>query len=564
MIPTIILIDLFCGAGGLTEGASQVPGVRVVACVNHDAIAIESHRFNHPDVIHFTEDVRNPEVIAHIAAIVQQERRKHPQAKVIIWASLECTNFSKAKGGLPRDADSRTLAECLFAYEAAIKPDGIEIENVEEFMAWGPLDENGKPLSRRNGRDYLNWVQRMQARGFRYEFRILNAADYGAYTSRRRFFGQFMKPHMPMVWPEATHAKEARNDMFVNMEKWKPVKEVLDFSNKGESIFNRKKPLVENTLKRIYAGLVKYVAAGDDSFLKKYYSGKPEGHVISVNGPAGTTTTIDHHALVQSAFLVDYHGNSDAANIDAPSPTIATKDKLALATPAFIYKYHKTGENLVDIEGPASTVTTKDRMASVWIDKQYGNDKNHQSIEQPAGTIMVNDKHCLMQAFIVKNFSQGGQHNSVDGPVGALVTVPKENLVQCVADSWLLNPQYESKGGSVQDPAFTLIARMDKMPPYLMQIKETNQLAILIFPEDSETMQKIKLFMATYGISDIYMRMLTIEELKAIQGFPKTYTLMGTQTQQKKHLGNAVEVNMARHLIGATVNALDNLKQAVA
>lgn len=164
----------------------------------------------------------------------------YPMAKVVLWASLECTNFSRAKGGLPRDADSRTLAEHLFRYIEALAPDYIQIENVEEFMSWGDLDENGKPISRDKGRLYTNWVDNVKAYGYKFDHRILNAADYGAYTSRKRFFGIFAKSYLPIVWPKSTHSKTGGGDLFGSLEKWKPVKDVLDFDDEGESIFNRK------------------------------------------------------------------------------------------------------------------------------------------------------------------------------------------------------------------------------------------------------------------------------------------------------------------------------------
>ena len=118
---------------------------------------------------------------------LEKKRRQYPKAKVVLWASLECTNFSKAKGGQPRDADSRTLAEHLFRYIEALQPDYIQIENVEEFMCWGALDENGKPVSSDQGSDYLRWVRQVQAYGYDFDRHVLNAADFGAYTSRKRF-----------------------------------------------------------------------------------------------------------------------------------------------------------------------------------------------------------------------------------------------------------------------------------------------------------------------------------------------------------------------------------------
>lgn len=194
-------------------------------------------------------------------------RRQYPDAFVVLWASLECTNFSRAKGGLPRDADSRTLAEHLFRYIEALNPDYIQIENVEEFMSWGDLDERGKPVSKDAGRLYRKWVANVRGYGYDFGHRILNAADFGAYTSRRRFFGIFARRGLPIVFPKPTHAKNpAQGDLFgQQLRKWRPVREVLDLEDAGESIFDRKKPLVEASLARIHAGLVKFVAGGREA-----------------------------------------------------------------------------------------------------------------------------------------------------------------------------------------------------------------------------------------------------------------------------------------------------------
>lgn len=142
--PRLLYIDLFCGAGGVTTGVSRVPGVQVVACVNHDATAIASHAANHPDALHYTEDIRTLD-ISPIAARVAMLRLRYPDTKVVLWASCECTNFSRAKGGKTRDPDSRSLAEHLYRYIKALQPDYIQIENVTEFLEWGPmLEKDGK------------------------------------------------------------------------------------------------------------------------------------------------------------------------------------------------------------------------------------------------------------------------------------------------------------------------------------------------------------------------------------------------------------------------------------
>ena len=477
----LLYIDLFCGAGGTSTGVENAryegrQCAKVIGCVNHDANAIASHAANHPDAMHFTEDIRTLELsplIAHIAKM----RKLYPDAFVVLWASLECTNFSKAKGGQPRDADSRTLAEHLFRYIEAINPDYIQIENVEEFMSWGDLDENGKPISKDAGRLYQQWVANVCGYGYRFAHRILNSADYGAYTSRRRFFGIFAKGSLPIVFPEPTHSKEGAAGLFGRLHRWKPVREVLDFSDEGESIFGRKKPLVDATLERIYAGLIKFVAGGKEAFMVKWNSMSRTGK---------------------------YH----APGIDEPCPTVATQSRLGVAQVSFLSKYYggsPEGKS-VSVEEPAGAITTRDHHS--FITAYYGNGHNH-SIDEPAQTVTANRKW-----------------------------------------HYLMNPQFQSAGGSVDNPCFTLIARMDKMPPYLIQT-EQGEMAIVIEPDDSPAMVKIKQFMALYGIIDIKMRMLRIPELKRIMGFPSDYVLVGTQADQKKFIGNAVEVNMARVLCEA-------------
>lgn len=473
----ILYIDLFCGAGGTSTGVERArlhgeKCARVIACVNHDPNAIASHAANHPNALHFTEDIRTLDLTAlgeHTAA----ERRKNPNALLVLWASLECTNFSKAKGGKPRDADSRTLAEHLFRYIDALQPDYIYIENVEEFMCWGDLDENGKPISKDEGRLYMKWVQNVCKRGYDFDHRLLNAANYGARTSRTRFFGIFAQHGLPIVFPEPTHCKGGRAaDMFGSgLKKWNAVRPILNLDIVGQSIFSRKKPLSERTLERIYKGLKKFIPRGEDAFLSKQYSGNPDGKNISIDEPAGTITCIDHHALVQAKLL----------------------DK-----------------------------TPKSRSSLV---------TSH---------------------FFANEYSGGGQISSIDAPLPTVLTTPKQKLVTV---RWLINTSYKSKGGSIDEPIFTLIARMDKSPVYLATAEKGTPPEIQ--STDSEFTRLIKEFMIEHNIIDIYMRMLSVTELKEAQGFPKDYVLIGTQTEQKKYIGNAVEVNMSRVLCEALAQRIN-------
>lgn len=558
---SMLYIDLFCGAGGTSTGVEKArleneQCAKVIACVNHDANAIASHAANHPDALHFTEDIRKLELspmVEHLAKCKAQ----YPDAYIVLWASLECTNFSKAKGGQPRDADSRTLAEHLFRYIEAIEPDYIQIENVEEFMSWGDMDENGKPISMDKGRLYQKWVHNVKKYGFDFDYRILNAADYGAYTTRKRFFGIFAKKGLPITFPEPTHCKNGRKDMFSSLERWKPVKEVLDFSDEGETIF-RAKPLAEKTLERIYAGLVKFVAGGKDAFLVKYNS-------------------------------MSRSGKYNAPGVDEPCPVVATQNRLGVAQVCFLSKQfsgHPESKN-VSVEEPAGTITFRDHHA--FVSAHYGNGFNR-SVNEPSATVTTKDRLSLVTPrFIANEYSGGGQHTSIDNICPAILTNPKQKLITCkpwimntsfsnIGSSieepaqtitanrkwhYLMNPQFNSAGRSVDNPCFTLIARMDKMPPYLV-VTETGRVAVEIYDTDSPMTRKIKEFMALYGIVDIKMRMLRIPELKKIMGFPEDYMLIGTQADQKKFIGNAVEVNMARVLCEALARKIGNKLKRIA
>lgn len=583
----LLYVDLFCGAGGTSTGVelARVNGeqcAKVVACVNHDKNAIASHAANHPDALHFTEDIRTLE-LSPLVTHVNRMKQMYPEAHLVLWASLECTNFSKAKGGLPRDADSRTLAEHLFRYIEALHPSYIQIENVEEFMSWGDLDENGKPVSKDKGQLYLRWVDRVQYgylprhgcgqvrhdelytvfrngnlldKVYDFDHRILNAADFGAYTTRKRFFGIFAKEGLPIVFPKPTHSKRERltiseGSKILNrqlalfdeyekqrLEPWRAVKDVLDFSNEGTSIFGRKTPLVDPTLARIYAGLIKFVAGGKDAFLSRYnsvrpqdtcksldepcgvlttenrfakvqvsflskqFSGHPESKNISIEGPAGAITCKDHHA-----FISAYYGNGNNRCVEEPAPTVTTKDRFSLIESKFLcsYNFKDTGK---DINLPCPTILTKDRLSLVspFFMNQYSGGGQISDINKPCPAVTTTPKqNLIMPRFIDQQYGQS-KPSSPNEPLGCVTANPKYNLVSCkpwimntafnnVGSSihepaqtitanrkwhYLMNPQFNSEGSSVENPCFTLIAKMDKRPPYLIEASSDSELPSFI------------------------------------------------------------------------------------
>ena len=568
----LIYIDLFCGGGGTTTGVhkariSNDPCAIVAACINHDELAIKSHKSNHKQTLHFTEDItllyntnRMDRLVQHVAYL----KSIYPNAEVVLWASLECTNFSKAKGGQPRDADSRTLAHHLFPYIQALNPDRIQIENVEEFMSWGELDEKGKPISRLAGIEYLKWIEDVKLLGYHYQYRILNAADFGALTSRKRFFGQFARMDAEIFWPEQTHSKNPESNLFgKTMERWRAVKDVLDFDDEGESIFGRKKPLVEATLQRIYAGLIKFVAGGEKAFLLKYNSMSQSHKYIapSMDDPSPVISTQGRLCLGSVQFLSKaYSGDpmSKAVSVERPSGAITCKDHHQLINAEFLASYYGNGDNISSIEKPSPTVTTKDRISLIqtnFLDQQYGTG-TPASIERPAGTLTTCPKLSLVTPKWVMNTNFKN--------IGGTIEDPSQVITADRHWHYLLNPQFKSAGGSVDNPCFTLIARMGKMPPYLLDITRCPEsmpsfiqivddaVIYMLFDTDTPMMVKIKEFMAIYGIMDIKMRMLRILELLKIMGFPEDYILCGSQADQKKFIGNAVEVTVATAIVEAT------------
>lgn len=683
----LIIIDLFCGAGGFTEGAEQAVDSEnrrlaiVVAGVNHDALAIQSHAANHPETTHFVEDIRDKKLPRRIMAVVRQARKNYPKAKLLLHASMECTNFSNAKGGKPRDADSRSLAEFIpMRYLPVIKPDIFTGENVREFMSWGPLNEQGKPVSRQKGSDYVKWYQGIEAMGYRYDYRLHNTADFGANTSRTRWFAQFVKASVPLVWPDPTHAKNPAKVGTIfgrELARWKPIRECLELEDKGRSIF-RNPPLSEKTYERIFEGLVRHVGNGDRSFISKYFTGTgmhssldaPAATVKTVDNlalvttepfmarlfatasnnhgtyptdqPATTITTADGHAVVTpEPFAMNYHSGSPALrckSMDDPAQTLTTENRLALVSPEiFCMKYHGSGDNTFDADRPCSTLTTNDRVGVVqaeqfvslyysegkqddsvdvpaacittnphhrlvsaqFIDQQYGKSLPA-SIDDAAGCLTVNPKLALVEAFVADP-QWGGHSHSIDQPGHTIIArqdkapsslISPEFITQrndgtdgrnssleqpaktvtttggnmeLVSAEWILNNQHKNAGTSLEEPCPTLLTgnhhyvmqtnfsnvgtdlnsssptvTADRHWAYLMTAERGIQPVIIVYPTDTFWQRRIKAFMAEFGIVDILMRMLKVRELKLIQGFPENYTLLGSQTHQKKFIGNSV------------------------
>lgn len=524
-----LIIDLFAGAGGTTLGFEKALDslgrkfCKVISAVNHDHTAIKSHWKNWPEVYHFNEDItkmygfvkhgmlfQSPEMLK-LVRLVNLYKAFYPNAKLILWASLECTNFSNAKGGASRDADSRTLACHLDRYIATLDPDMIMIENVREFRSWGPLkirhkkikdksknwvsselirryDKKTKqkeyawqPIEKMKGVDWLRWKQDINDRfGYHDDWRELDSANFGAYTSRNRLFGLFVKRGEQFVWPNATHAKNPSTGNLFESEllPWNAVRPCLNLDVKGKSIIYRKKKLVDNTLKRHYNGLIKHVAGMTPSEFEKtfYVEGKIKpGYCIPK----------------EDVFLANYHG---------------------------------TGHNTISTDNPSGALVAADIHSIVFIDHQYSGEKNHQSIDHPLWALTQNPSAAKMDVEFIGGF--------------------------------IHNPGWFGCDTSLDKPSPVIVARQDKAPLSLIMAESGYKIHV-IHASDSPITKKIKEFMNLFRISDIKMRMLEVIELKRIQGFPEEYYLAGKKTAQKKFIGNSVQPDVVDHWIRAIDNEYD-------
>lgn len=601
----MIMVDLFCGGGGTSEAAKMSGKVKVIAAVNHDPIAIKSHRENHRGAVHFNEDILFLKM-SKLVKVVDKAKEKYPGAKLAVWASLECTNYSDAKGGLPRDEDSRTLANGMFRYLEALDPHYFMVENVEEFMGWGPLvakvvkaksgdfcplvkDKKKKkfgphliPESRAAGKDYVRWVKAVQAMGYEHDWRLLLAADYGAVTIRERYFGIFYKPGLPFAWPQRTHAKKPqRGNLFQDeLKPWRAVKEVLDFSDLGASIFGRKVNLVDKTLIRILTGLKKFHGK---QLIATHNS---KGWCAHGERPIGALNEMPGKSLA-APFVYQYNGKSNGRSIEEPAGTITTGDKVGLCTP-FLQCYYGNSTSGRSIEEPAATIPTKDRVAMItpFIYRQFGQGR-YSSVDKPAGAVTTTPKMNLVSACWIDNNSITGSQRAVDEPVVTVVTHPKLSLCTAsflvpsnfdngprsidepaptvlasrkhinLACAFIVNPQYNNTGNSIEQPAPTVIASQKAYPLSLASAVEHAPPKWEYCEGDTEVMRELKDYMRDKNIGDIFMRMLFVVELKRIQGFPDGYVLKGPKHTQKKHIGNSVETTVVSRWFEAIAKQLE-------
>lgn len=357
-----LIIDCFAGGGGASVGIEMALGRLVDIAINHDPEAIRMHKVNHPDTIHLTEDIFKVDLQKYVKG----------RKVALMWASPDCTSHSKAKGGQPRKRGLRILPWAVYKHAKQILPEVIIMENVEEIQQWGPLDKKGHPIKERQGEDYKKFITAMKSLGYAFDSRELVAADYGAPTTRKRWYAIFRRDGKDIIWPEQTHFKDSE-------PKWKQCGEFINWSDLGKSIFGRKKPLAEATQKRIANGIRKYILENPKPYIVK-----------------------NDEAV---AFLIQYHGEQKAGEsrgqlISEPIKTIDTSNRYGLVT-AFITKYYKTGIGQ-GCDEPLHTITTSPGhfdLVSAFLIKYYGSGCG-QELKEPLATITTKDRFGLVNVII--------------------------------------------------------------------------------------------------------------------------------------------------------------------
>lgn len=549
-----IIVDFFAGGGGASTGLEMGLNRPVHVAVNHNPKAISMHEANHPHAKHYVQDV---------FAVDPVEICDGYQ---VGWfhASPDCTHHSQAAGGQPRKKEIRDLSWVVLKFAGKVKPDVISLENVEQILNWGPLiakrdkatgrvitlekiEVNGKkvhrvaepgehvprdnqflvPDPRKKGKTWRHFVQSLQRLGYVVEWKKIIAADYSAPTIRKRLFMVARCDGQAIVWPEATHAKKPKR----GQKKWREAAECIDFSDLGNSIFDRPKPLVDATLRRVARGMKKlvleaktpYVVKNTAPFIGRDFN-TSFGHAI--NEPLGTTTAGygGHSSLVSpiiAPFLTEFANASHQRNwgIFEPLTTICAQVKgghHALVAPMLVHIGH--GEGTPD--------------SPRWS-------QGFDCVSQPLGTVTASGaQRNLVTAYMMQ--ANGGFNETAGHDLrGPLTTITNKGSQQQLVTAELSK---ENMDGALRVAAFLINyyggngdARDITAPIDTLTTKD--RLALVTVWVKGEP----------WVIVDIKMRMLYPRELYLAQGFPQSYIIDRghdgkplTKTEQVHMCGNSV------------------------
>jgi DNA (cytosine-5)-methyltransferase 1 len=414
-----LVFDGFAGGGGTSTGIFDALGRPPDFAVNHDPEALAMHEANHPDTRHFCE------------SIWEVDPREITRGRRVgfAWFSPDCKHFSRAKGGpLNRSKEIRSQAWVVIRWASLPnRPRVIVVENVEEFLTWGPLGVDGEPIKDRAGETFSEWLTQLQWCGYQVEVKRLVAADYGSPTTRKRLFIVARCDGQPIVWPEATHGAG-------RALAWRTAAEVIDWSIPCPSIFGRKKPLAEKTMARIARGLDRFVLKSASPFvvtIDHHGSRGPCAHLPTE--PLGTITTKARHALVAPCLIQTSYGERKGQ-----APRILDLHKpLTTIVAAFLTKHfggHGTPGS--PLTRAMDTITAKDHhsLSVAWLEKTYGTSSGA-DVQAPAPTVTGSGHLAAVRAFLVKFYGTGAAVG-VGEPLDTITTKDRFGLVTVDGEDW--------------------------------------------------------------------------------------------------------------------------------
>lgn len=521
-----IIVDNFAGGGGASTGMELATGRPVTIAINHDPEAIKMHMANHPYTEHYQASVWDVDPVEVC----------HGRPVGLAWFSPDCKHFSRAKGGKPVSKNIRGLAWIVLRWAAKVRPRVIILENVPEFVTWGPV-RKGKPVKSKSGQTFLKFISQLNDLGYKTEYRKLKACDYGAPTIRERFFLVARCDGKPIVFPEPTHGSGK------GLKPYRTAAECIDWTIPCKSIFGRKHPLKPNTMRRIARGLDKFTIKAERPFIIPIGYGERQGQeprVHSIDTPLSTVVSSCKQYAV-SPHISKFYGGVTGTDISNPMPTVTAIDHNAL-TAANLIQYHSETSHS-EVRG--------------------------QALDMPVMTVDASPRYALTAAHIVKYYS-GDNYSSANDPLHTITTKERNALVEshlCVLRrnedcrfEELPLPTITSSGAHFAEIRTEIVkynggANLGNWA----EIRELlNTYCGYTMAEDEILLLEIN--GEKYFIYDIGMRMLEPKELYAAQGFPPDYIIdrdfegkSYSRKEQVARCGNAVPPPFAEALVRANL-----------
>ena len=569
-----LIVDNFAGAGGASVGIELAMGRPVSIAVNHDEAAVMLHRENHPWTRHFREDVFAVDPVKECGG----------KRVRLAWFSPDCKHFSRAKGAALVDRKIRGLAWVVLRWAGTVHPDVILLENVPEFVTWGPV-RKGKPVKSKAGQTYRKWYKQLSDLGYRIETRELCAANYGVPTIRTRFYLIARRDGQPIRWPQQTHGKRDSEAVRAgNMQPWKPAADCIDWSLPCYSIFESKeeirkkhrakvvRPLAENTMARVARGLDKFVVKSAEPFIVPNNTGNTPRPVSDpvptvttggrnilavpflnqhkfnnvpqdVESPLTTVTAVGAHELV-SPCLIQYHTEREervrGQAMTEPLMTVDASNRYGLIA-GYLTQYFGGEGHFHSVSDPLATATTKDRenLAAAYLTEYFGNAADGLGLRDPLHTVTARDREGLTIAHIHQFFG-GADGTDARAPLPTVTSWDHNALELAHLAHFKGNGKAAGhEGQDPREPMRTVTAVDGQFAEVRTVVVRAESGAELFhWPEVRELLNRycgyglkadevllIRILGAWYFISDVGLRMLTPRELARAMGFPDDYII---------------------------------------